>query len=109
MNMRSIRWIVLFSLVLLSGCSSLKPDYSLFKSDLEARTDALWKRGYGYNNPNPERIRNGQEPLNFDGKPDNLKTAVGDIGERAIGNVIAFTVFEAIPAVFRGFADKIRR
>ena len=109
MNMRSIRCIVLLALVLLSGCSSLKPDYSLFKSDLEAKTDALWKRGYGYNNPNPDRLRSGQEALNFDGKPDNLKTAVGDIGGRAIGNVIAFTAFEAIPAVFRGIANKFRR
>ncbi len=27
----------------------------------------LWRGGYGFNNPNVERIQNGQEPLNFDG------------------------------------------
>jgi hypothetical protein len=29
--------------------------------------DPLWRQGYGYNNPNNERIRQGQPPLNFDG------------------------------------------
>lgn len=29
--------------------------------------DQLWRQGYGFNNPNPERIRNKQAPLNFDG------------------------------------------
>ncbi len=29
--------------------------------------DPLWRQGYGFNNPNNERIRNGQPPLNFDG------------------------------------------
>lgn len=27
----------------------------------------LWHQGYGFNNPNNERIRNGQPVLNFDG------------------------------------------
>lgn len=27
----------------------------------------LWRQGYGYNNPNPDRIRRGEAPLNFDG------------------------------------------
>ncbi len=29
--------------------------------------DPLWHAGYGFNNPNPERMRNGQPLLNFDG------------------------------------------
>lgn len=29
--------------------------------------DPLWHQGYGFNNPNNERIRNGQPVLNFDG------------------------------------------
>jgi hypothetical protein len=29
--------------------------------------DPLWHQGYGYNNPNNERIRKGQPVLNFDG------------------------------------------
>lgn len=29
--------------------------------------EPLWHQGYGYNNPNNERIRKGQPVLNFDG------------------------------------------
>lgn len=29
--------------------------------------DPLWRHGYGYNNPNNERIREGKDVLNFDG------------------------------------------
>lgn len=39
-----------------SGCASSSKDSNL---------DRLWKQGYGFNNPNPERIRNGQKPLRF--------------------------------------------
>ena len=44
------------ALVLTSGCAS---------TPKESHLDRLWKQGYGYNNPNSERIRNGQKPLNF--------------------------------------------
>lgn len=44
------------ALVPTSGCAS---------SPKESHLDRLWKQGYGFNNPNPERIRNGQKPLNF--------------------------------------------
>ncbi len=26
-----------------------------------------WREGYGFNNPNADRIRQGLKPLNFDG------------------------------------------
>ncbi|WP_186774929.1 hypothetical protein [Allorhodopirellula solitaria] len=29
--------------------------------------DPLWRQGYGFNNPNNERIKNGEPVLNFDG------------------------------------------
>lgn len=37
--------------------------------DRDASDDlnGLWRGGYGFNNPNAERIQNGQAPLNFDG------------------------------------------
>ena len=48
---------------------------SIFKGWLNAKDkdrkrfdpDPLWRAGYGFNNPNAERIRNGQPVLNFDG------------------------------------------
>lgn len=50
-----------------------------------------WKAGYGFNNPNPERIRQGLEPLNFDGSTDEeedgfLETMIGNF----VGDVITY-------------------
>jgi len=81
----------------------------LFKSDHEEEIDELWRQGYGYNNPNVERIKNRQVPLNFDGSPNTFESAAKDVGERAIGNVLAFVIFEGVPAVFRGLSEKFRR
>lgn len=36
-------------------------------SESDSGANHLWKQGYGFNNPNPDRIRNGQPVLNFDG------------------------------------------
>ncbi len=44
-----------------SGCASDQP---------ESEADRLWKQGYGYNNPNADRLRNGEPPVNFDGTID---------------------------------------
>ena|SRR5690349_20921674 len=33
--------------------------------DDQPSADELWQQGYGFNNPNPERIRKGQEPEDF--------------------------------------------
>ncbi|MGZ0171098.1 MAG: hypothetical protein ACKVHE_16205 [Planctomycetales bacterium] len=54
----AVGFILALTLTLTSGCAS---------SPKESHLDRLWKQGYGFNNPNLERIRNGQRPLNFDG------------------------------------------
>lgn len=95
--------------VLLSGCRTTRPDYSLFKSEQEQQTDSLWRQGFGYNNPNVDRIRSGQTPLNFDGEPNNFESAAKDVAGRAVGNAISFGIFEAVPAIYRGFRDKLQR
>jgi len=107
--MKPITCLAIVVCIALSGCRTLKPEYSLFKSEQEERTDELWRQGYGYNNPNVERIRNGQEPLNSDGSPNTFESAAEDVGERAIGNAIAFAIFEGVPALFRGLSDRFRR
>ena len=33
----------------------------------DSAVDGLWREGYGFNNPNLERRRQGQPPLNLDG------------------------------------------
>ena len=47
---------VLFSLSVI-GCASDRNEHPM---------DGLWKQGYGYNNPNVDRLRNGQTPVGFD-------------------------------------------
>ena len=32
-------------------------------------TNNLWKQGYGFNNPNVDRIRDGKQPVAFPGSP----------------------------------------
>jgi hypothetical protein len=46
--------------VLLSGCARERA--------LNKELDALWRAGYGFNNPNPERIKQGLPAVDFDGK-----------------------------------------
>ena len=68
--------------------------------------DSLWKQGYGYNNPNPERKRQGLKPLNFDDSRDGEKdrgfvnTLVTDMLGCAIENSIHL-VFEGAGRLFR--------
>lgn len=107
--MKTIACLAMVGCIVLSGCRTLQPDYSLFKSDQEEQIDELWRQGYGRNNPNVARIRNGQEPLNFDGSENTLESAAEGLGEKAIGNVIAFAIFEGVPAIFRGLSNKLRR
>jgi hypothetical protein len=107
--MKSITCFALVTFISLSGCRTLQPEYSLFKGEQEERTDELWRQGYGYKNPNVDRIRNGQEPLNLNGSPNTFESAAEDVGERAVGNAIAFAIFEGVPAIFRGLSKKLRR
>ena len=107
--MRSITCFAVVAFIALSGCRTLQPEYSLFKSEQEERTDELWRQGYGYSNPNADRIRSGQDPLNFDGSPNTFESAAEDVAGRAIGTVISFAIFEGVPAMFRGLSKKLKR
>ena len=80
--MKFITCLAIVACLASTGCRTLKPEYSLFKTENEERVDELWRQGYGYNNPNVERIRNDQEPLNFDGSSNTFESAAEDVGER---------------------------
>jgi hypothetical protein len=58
--------IVLGCLVWCAGCHNYRMT-DWFNNERDRKVDRLWQQGYGYNNPNPNRIRDGQPPLNFDG------------------------------------------
>ena len=57
------------------GCSTTSLTYTpgvgwswgLPQTKPDTVVDQAWRSGGGFNNPNPERIREGKPPLNFDG------------------------------------------
>ena len=71
-----IHWLLCTGVLCIVGCSTLALTYdaengwrfgSQDKANDETAINQNWRSGYGFNNPNPERIKNGQAPLNFDG------------------------------------------
>lgn len=56
--MRAYGLIVALLLILSMGCASDRQ---------ETENERLWRQGYGFNNPNRDRIRNGENPVNMDG------------------------------------------
>ena len=74
--LRPVLYILLCAVVgSISGCSSVtwtytpgagwSPEVNEKKSD--SFIEKAWRAGGGFNNPNPERIREGKSPLNLDG------------------------------------------
>ncbi len=58
--MDRLRLLILAILAGASGCKSAPdPEYE--------KLNELWREGYGFNNPNADRIQKGLPPLNFDG------------------------------------------
>jgi hypothetical protein len=49
----------------LAGCAA--PDTKDNSTD-DIDMDRLWREGYGFNNPNAERIRQGLPPLDYSGR-----------------------------------------
>lgn len=49
--------LIVLLIVTVAGCASDRNE--------QHPMDSLWKEGYGYNNPNAERIRNGEKPVGF--------------------------------------------
>lgn len=92
-----------------TGCRGIRPNYSLFDNDREEHTDELWRQGYGFNNPNVERIKNGERPVDFNGSPHNSGSAIEKVAGRAVGNALGYAIFEGIPSIFRGLTARLRQ
>ena len=94
--MRTIAGVFLLVLILtLSlGCAS-----SDRRTSFDYNHDQLWKQGFGFGNPNPDRLRAGLEPVNFDGSTD--KERIGDIAGDLLG--------QAIGKIGQSLWDSIRR
>ena len=68
--MRRTNQVVLHSLAWITVIVVKSVWDDLIGEDKKAKAfdpDPLWHQGYGFNNPNVERIKNGQPVLNFDG------------------------------------------
>lgn len=99
--MRTLAIILAITVVSLGGCRLNRPNYSLSKSKTDRSNDQLWRDGYGFNNPNPDRIERGLDPVSFNGRMDD-----SNVGERAIGNAVSFAIFEGIPSFWRGLTKR---
>ncbi len=56
------------------GCSSSR----------ESNLDNLWQQGYGFNNPNVERIREGKPPVDFRGNEQTFSNSLKNVGSEIV-------------------------
>ena len=71
--------------------------------------DRLWKQGYGYNNPNIDRIGDGRPRFNFDGSRGDGKSAFRRFACDFLSETFASVVVWTIEAAVRSVGRKIRR
>lgn len=105
------RWImatfVVSYLLATLGCAGFSEyrQQRTARRDNESRmgfVDANWRQGYGYNNPNNERLRQGLEPLNFDGSTGKRKT---NFAGEYLGDLLGY----GVKSTAKGIVDWIRR
>ena len=92
--MRTVRLLILLLTVLVPisfgvGCSHIKSTTRTSKigrsqrerNQSEIDLNSLWRQGYGFGNPNKQRMRDGLDPVNINGKTDkeSLKSLPGDL------------------------------
>lgn len=93
-------------------CDEKQERRRLEESTDTSQIDNLWKQGYGFNNPNPERVRQGLEPLNFDGstgskkKDGYFKTLASDYISFAAGKACSSALLKTAE-VSRRIKDKV--
>ena len=104
------RWVILLLLLVFAssfGCAGFseyrrqKVERRRAQNQMRDSTNALWKEGYGFNNPNNDRRREGLPPVNFNGTPERKNNYVGDL----IGDMITYSAKSTFTAV----ADRLRR
>jgi hypothetical protein len=59
-------WIILTGFAVLIGLAGCKSNRSAQEEEL----NQLWRQGYGFSNPNADRMRKGLPVKNFDGSVD---------------------------------------
>lgn len=106
-------WLLLTTLVFNVGCagfSEYRAEQSAYREQksLDEKNDWVdnnWRSGYGFNNPNPERVRDGLQPVNFDGSLDSdddggfFDNLIGDFVGNLFGDVIVYGVKSGFAAI----------
>lgn len=70
-----------------------------------SRVDSMWKQGYGFNNPNNDRRRQGLDPANFDGKTDCERRNKGGYLSVLFGDMFVY----GVKSTFVAIANRFRR
>lgn len=125
------RLTIIFLLILSTNCGCLSTleqreeltfsEYRKEKKAKRAQSDTqqgeinnLWRAGYGYNNPNSDRKRQGLSPQNFDGsveprkKDSYLSTLAGDYIAFCVGRSFKSTVSKTAE-LSRKIQEKVSR
>ena len=76
--------------------------------DSFAEINNLWKRGYGFNNPNVDRIKKGLAPENFDGRPDNdgKKSYFDELSSDFMGYAVKTAIFWPLEKIAKLYDDR---
>ena len=102
--------MLLAYVALFSGCAGFAEYHKHQRQRRQAKkqlsvVDSNWKQGYGYNNPNHERIEQGIETVNFNGKTDseNKSNFVNDLIGNLVGDMIGFGIKSTFTTVVDAF------
>ena len=95
--------ILVVACLLASGCAHFKPSSRNSSDHSEFDADSLWRQGYGFDNPNSERLRNGQTPLNFNGQENSIENQLKNSAGAFVGQMMLDTVM----ALGEGFWSKV--
>ena len=65
--------------------------------------DSAWKQGYGFNNPNIQRRRQGLDPVNFDGTTDRQRSKQSNYLGELLGDLTLYGIKSIFTAVSNTF------
>jgi hypothetical protein len=108
-SMAALLWICCLASTL--GCAGFSDfrndqvDRRKARNQQTSRVDSMWKQGYGFNNPNNDRPRQGLNPVNFDGKTDRERRDKGGYFSDLFGDMFV----HGVKSTFTAIASKFRR
>lgn len=93
-------YLVIPLLFVAGGCAQMQGTRS-GRSEIQFDADSLWRQGYGFNNPNPQRHREGKSTVNFDGSEPGRPNL--------IGKLIGAALVESVRSIGREIGNRWQR